>query len=111
MSATYPIARFVHGFFQDYLAAQRGLSPNTILSYRDSLKLFLRFVSEQMGKPVDKLTLEEFDRNLVTAFLDHLEANRSNSTQTRNNRLAVSGQSKQRLSLQPLPVSFTWYGV
>ncbi len=51
MNATYPIARFVHGFFQDYLAAQRGLSPNTILSYRDSLKLFLRFVSEQTGKP------------------------------------------------------------
>lgn len=89
MNATHPIARFVHGFFQDYLAAQRGLSPNTIFSYRDSLKLFLRFVSEQVGKSVDKLTLEELDKDLVTTFLDHLEANRGNSTQTRNIRLAA----------------------
>ena len=51
MNANHPIARFVHGFFQDYLAAQRGLSPNTILAYRDCLKLFLRFVSEQVGRP------------------------------------------------------------
>ncbi len=89
MNATHPIARFVHGFFQDYLAAQRGLSPNTIFGYRDSLKLFLRFVSEQVAKSVDRLTLEEFDKDLVTTFLDHLEANRGNSTQTRNNRLAA----------------------
>ena len=89
MNANHPIARFVHGFFQDYLAAQRGLSPNTILAYRDCLKLFLRFVSEQVGRPVDKLILEEFDKNLVTAFLDHLETNRGNSTQTRNIRLAA----------------------
>ena len=68
---------------------QRGLSPNTILAYRDCLKLFLRFVSEQVGRPVDKLILEEFDKNLVTAFLDHLETNRGNSTQTRNIRLAA----------------------
>ena len=58
MNAIHPIARFVHGFFQDYLAAQRGLSPNTIFGYRDSLKLFLRFVSEHVRKSVDKLTLE-----------------------------------------------------
>ena len=89
MNATHPIARFVQEFFHEYLAAQKGLSPNTILSYRDSLKLFFRFVSQQVGKPVDKLTLEEFDKNLVTAFLGHLEANRGNSTQTRNNRLAA----------------------
>ena len=27
----------VQSFFQDYLAAQRGLSSNTILAYRDAL--------------------------------------------------------------------------
>ncbi|MDA2931495.1 site-specific integrase [Acidobacteria bacterium AH-259-O06] len=89
MNATHPIARFVQGFFHDYLAAQRGLSPNTILSYRDSLKLFLRFVSQRVGKPVDKLSVEDFDQKLTVAFLDDLEASRGNSTQTRNNRLAA----------------------
>jgi site-specific recombinase XerD len=89
MKTTHPVARFVQGFFHDYLSAQRGLSPNTILSYRDSLKLFLRFASQRVKKPVDKLTLEDFDHKLVVAFLDDLERIRGNLTQTRNNRLAA----------------------
>ncbi len=89
MNTTHLIARFVQGFFHDYLSAQRGLSPNTILSYRDCLKLFLRFASQRVEKPVDKLTLEDFDEKLVVAFLDDLEETRENSTQTRNNRLAA----------------------
>lgn len=89
MNATHPIAPWVQGFFHQYLAAQRGLSLNTILSYRDSLKLFLRFVSERVGKPVDQLSVEDFDRKLTAAFLDHLEASRGNSTPTRNQRLAA----------------------
>ena len=80
MNDTHPIARFVQGFFHEYLAAQRGLSNNTIYSYRDSLKLFLRFVSQRVGKHVDKLNLEHFDEKLVTLFLNDLEETRGNST-------------------------------
>jgi site-specific recombinase XerD len=90
MNATHhPIACFLQGFFHEYLAAQRGLSPNTILSYRDTLKLLLRFGSRRAGKPVDKLLLEDFDEEVMVAFLDDLEAARGNSTETRNNRLAA----------------------
>jgi site-specific recombinase XerD len=89
MNATHHIARFVQRFFHEYLAAQRGLSPNTVLSYRDTLKLFLRFVSQRVGKPVDKLTLEDFDEKRVFAFLKDLQDRRGNSPQTRNNRLAA----------------------
>ena len=89
LQTTHSLARFLQGFFHEYLAAQRGLSHNTILSYRDCLKLFLRFVSQQAGKPVDKLNVEDFDDKSARAFLDHLEASRGNSTQTRNNRLAA----------------------
>ncbi|MCP4899433.1 MAG: tyrosine-type recombinase/integrase [bacterium] len=88
MNATQCIARFVQQFFRQYLTAQRGLSHNTILSYRDTLKLLLQFVARQTAKPPDKLTLEDFDANLVLAFLDHLEQTRGNCSQTRNNRLA-----------------------
>jgi hypothetical protein len=31
----------LRGFFEDYLAAQRDVSPNTILAYRDAIKLLL----------------------------------------------------------------------
>ena len=30
----------VQSFFQEYLVAHRGLSQNTIMAYRDALKLF-----------------------------------------------------------------------
>ena len=89
MKDTHPIAPFVQGFFHDYLAAQRGLSPNTVLSYRDCLKLFVRFGSEQLGKPVDKLAIEDLDQKLVVSFLEHLETERGNTTRTRNARLAA----------------------
>ena len=89
MKTTQSIARFVQPFFSQYLTAQRGLSPNTILSYRDSLKLLLPFVARQSAKPPDKLTLEDFDANLILTFLDHLEQTRGNSSQRCNNRLAA----------------------
>ena len=38
MSETKTLLSLVQAFFQDYLAGQRGLSPNTILAYRDALK-------------------------------------------------------------------------
>ncbi|MGH9340214.1 MAG: hypothetical protein ACRD1R_11670 [Acidobacteriota bacterium] len=43
-----------------------------MVSYRDALKLFLRFASDRVGKPVDKLAVEDFDQKLAVAFLDHL---------------------------------------
>jgi site-specific recombinase XerD len=89
MNATQPLARCLHGFFHEYLAAQRGLSLNTIFSYRDALKLLLRFGSDRMGKPVDKLALDDVDEKMVLAFLDDLETPCGNSTETRNNRLAA----------------------
>lgn len=89
MNAPHPLARFLQGFFHDYLAAQRGLSPNTTFSYRDALKLLLRFGSDRTGKPVDQLALEDVDDKMVLAFLDDLETTHGNSTATRNNRLAA----------------------
>ena len=43
MSAQTPVPGLLRGFFEDYLAAQRDVSQNTIYAYRDACKLFLRF--------------------------------------------------------------------
>jgi integrase/recombinase XerD len=79
----------VQSFFQTYLAAHRALSPNTILSYRDALKLFLRFTALDSNKPVAKLQVEDLQPEKVLAFLDHIEVARKNSAVTRNLRLAA----------------------
>ena len=83
------LARHLHTFFQEYLTSQRNVSPHTILAYRDSLKLLLRFASDHHGKPVDTLAIQDVDVETVLAFLRHLEVERKNSLSTRNARLAA----------------------
>jgi integrase/recombinase XerD len=82
------LGRHLHTFFHDYLTTQRSVSPHTVLAYRDSLKLLLRFAAARIGKGVDALVLEELGVDTVLAFLDHLEGTRGNSVATRNARLA-----------------------
>lgn len=89
MNTEHSLSRHVHSFFHDYLARQRDLSPNTVLSYRDTLKLFLQFAATQLGRPVVDLALDMLDVDLVLLFLDHLEEHRNNSVATRNVRLAA----------------------
>ena len=83
------LADLMESFFRKHLIAQRGTSPATVSSYRDSLRLFLTFASEHAKKRPSQLRLEELDREMVLAFLDHLERERSNSVRTRNCRLAA----------------------
>jgi site-specific recombinase XerD len=65
------------------------MSPNTIRSYRDAMKLFLRFVAGHLGKPATRLVVTDLQEPLVIAFLSDLERTRGNSIQTRNHRLGV----------------------
>ena len=89
MSETKTLLSLVQAFFQDYLAGQRGLSPNTILAYRDALKLFLAFLAGRSGKPAAKLRLDDLKAEQVLAFLEDVEQKRNNCTATRNLRLAA----------------------
>ncbi len=76
-------------FFYNYLQQLRGVSPNTILSYRDAMKLLLRFVADEKNVSVSDLVVEDIGAVQVVAFLDHLEKNRKNAVGTRNIRLAA----------------------
>jgi site-specific recombinase XerD len=78
----------IKGFLGDYLPHQRACSAHTILSYRDSLKLFLQFAAGTKRK-ITALTVEHLGPQIVTAFLDHLESKRGNATATRNVRLTA----------------------
>jgi integrase/recombinase XerD len=89
MLNTINIASPVHGFFEQHMVSQRGLSSHTVLAYRDSMKLFLHFAVQHCGKPCTDLMVGDLSANLVRDFLHHLERNRKNSVQTRNCRLAA----------------------
>jgi site-specific recombinase XerD len=86
MSALAPT---LQAFFTDRLVRERGASPRTIASYRDTWRLLVRFVAQRSGKPPSSLEIGEVDAPVVVAFLEHLEAERHNGVRTRNLRLAA----------------------
>jgi len=89
MKQSHQLVNYISAFFNGYLAIQRGLSVNTILSYRDSLKLFFSYVADKLKISVEQLTIENLDETNVLDFLLHLEEERHVSVPTRNNRLAA----------------------
>lgn len=72
----------------DYLPQQRAMSPHTIQSYRDSIKLLLQFAAGKNADP-SCLTAEALTVARITAFLHHLETGRHNQPATRNVRLSA----------------------
>lgn len=72
----------------DYVPRQRALSPHTLQSYRDSLKLLLQFTTGEKDDPT-QLVVEDLSVEKITAFLQSLEAGRRNRVSTRNVRLSA----------------------
>lgn len=88
MKNSSALMRYVQQFFRDYLGVQRGLSRNTVLAYRDTLKLFLSFAAASKGTTTMKLGLDDLTAEAVLAFLKDIESSRLNNPATRNLRLA-----------------------
>ena len=76
-------------FMEDHLKVQKGLRPSSIKSYRDTLKLFLVYISAICGRPITRLTLADLSSGRVLDFLRMVEATRGNQARTRNQRLAA----------------------
>src|SRR5262249_12775301 len=85
MTALGPI---VYSFFERHLKADKGLSPASIKSYRDAVKLFLAFVASGPHRTITRLGAEGLTAERVREFLGHLETERGNHIRTRNQRLA-----------------------
>jgi site-specific recombinase XerD len=64
----YHLSRYLNA----YLPGQRNFSQNTIASYKDAFKQFLRFCRDEKGVPAERLTLSRCDRELVLEFLKWL---------------------------------------
>lgn len=90
MTDTFPsLAPLVEGFFIERLMTQRQVSNQTILAYRDTFRLLLRYAQQELNKAPSMLGLGDLSATFLCAFLNHLEQNRHNSARTRNHRLAA----------------------
>lgn len=79
-------AHALSNYFFEYLPVQKGLSENTIKSYRDSMSVFLDYCEKERHLKREKLEIKNIDRSLVEDFLSWLEQEKSNTVATRNQR-------------------------
>ncbi|WP_114939641.1 site-specific integrase [Mucilaginibacter endophyticus] len=76
-------------FLSKYLPGERGMSTNTIQSYKTTFILFITFMESEIGIPVTKLNLKEITQEQVVKFLNWLQTKRKCSNSSRNVRLAA----------------------
>lgn len=84
--ADFPKA--VSDFLSVYLPSQRNFSKNTISSYCDTMRLFLRYCVEEKGYAIERLTLKQVNCTFILSFMTWLEKERHSSASTLNQRLA-----------------------
>ena len=83
------VAPLLERFFTQRLMQQRQASPHTISSYRDTFRQFLNFAQQRLARAPSRLSFEQIDAPLITAFLDELETRRGLSVRSRNLRLTA----------------------
>jgi site-specific recombinase XerD len=83
-----PFPRLLHTFFYEWMVQQRNASTHTVRSYRDTWRLFLRFVARRRKRTVAQLVLADLTASELGAFLQYTEQERGDTIGTRNCRLA-----------------------
>lgn len=76
-------------FLSKYLPGERGMSSNTINSYKMTFILFIGFVESQKKISATRLSLKDITRECIVEFLEWLQQERKCSDSTRNIRLAA----------------------
>ena len=89
MPNSHLLGSFIRRFLLESVIADRNLSRNTQTSYRDAIRLLLRFIAERYGIDPTHLTVEDVNPEVVRNFLTFLEKEHRNSPATINQRLTA----------------------
>jgi len=76
-------------FFSEYLPKTKGLSANTIRSYKYAFRLLLEYVHVKHGLFPEKIEFRHLENGIVEAWLSWLCTDRGCSARTRNHRLSA----------------------
>ncbi len=93
-------AYYLTNFLSRHLPGTLGLSPNTIMSYRDTFSVFLDFCSGHKKIKPEKFSLNNLSRNLVEEYLQWLEKTRNCIVSTRNVRLVAFHSFSRYLQME-----------
>lgn len=80
---------YLNKYFTMYLPGQRGLSTNSILSYRDTFSLLITFLKEEKQIIPENLSMSFLSKDLVVEFVNWLEYSRKCSISSRNQRFVI----------------------
>lgn len=83
------LLREIQYFLTKYCQQERRLSRETVLSYRDVLKLLILFFQNQMKLAPTSLSIDALSYDSIIQFLDYIEKTRGASVSTRNQRLCA----------------------
>ena len=83
------LSYWIRRFLLEYIITERNLSRNTQLSYRDTFKLLIPFLSKEEKVKAEEILLEHITPDNIILFLENIEKSRKCSASTRNQRLTA----------------------
>ena len=89
MSRKIDFMTLLEDYFETYLPYSRGLSPNTIMSYKQSFLLLLRFMLDVKKTKAEDIRFSALTYDILLEFFSWLETGRQCKTSTRNQRLSA----------------------
>jgi site-specific recombinase XerD len=80
---------YIRRFLLEHVVADRNLTRNTQRSYRDGIRVLLRFMADRHRIDPTDLAVEHVTADVVRDFLRYLEQERKNAAATLNQRVTV----------------------
>lgn len=90
----------ISSFLTNYLTNVRNLSPNTVISYRDSIVFLLSYMNDVCNIKPEKLKISDLSAERTKNFLTWLEEEKCCTIKTRNLRLVAIHSLFRYISLQ-----------
>lgn len=80
---------YLNKYLTVYLPGQRGLSQNSIFSYRDTFSLLILFLKTEKKISPERLQMTFLNKELIVEFAGWLESSRGCSLTSRNQRFVI----------------------
>ena len=90
----------IEKYFLQWLMAQRNVSPETVKSYRDTFRIFLKYLKSVHKIEPSEITINCLEAEYILGFLNHLEKERGNQPKTINARLSAIGSFLRYLTFE-----------
>lgn len=98
---------YITKYFSDYLPVVKGVSINTIISYRDTFIDLLQYCEKNRKVILKNISLTSIEYRIIEDYLKYLEEEKGNSISTRNQRLSCIHSFYQYLQKGNFPVLIT----